>query len=157
MAEPILISKTRNYSYTQDADDFLIIRVCNSLITGKNPEGFPSLSWVVLINPHTKDRVCRRVKGTRQDQERLEANAIEIDSATVLGELNQLKRPLGDDGYYPCNLILKKANFFDRIMALWRYPEAGLRIPLQISLISLVLGVLGAFVGVAGIILSLTR
>ncbi|MEG0505195.1 MAG: hypothetical protein RR547_11170, partial [Raoultibacter sp.] len=114
MTEPILITKTRNYSYKQDSEDFLIIRICNSHIIGKNPEGFPSLSWVVLINPHTKERVCRRVKGTRQDQESLDENAIEIDSATVLGKLSQLKRPLGDDGYYPCNLLLKKANFFDR-------------------------------------------
>jgi hypothetical protein len=157
MREAYPIYKNRDLTVAYDREDFLIIRISNRLICGKDQVGIPTQSWVTLIDPKTGSKVCRRAKGVSDQHQFLQETEIEIDKGAVLGDLQQSKGAPDLKGFYKCDLLLRKATFLEKVNAIWSYPDTSMRIPLQISLISLVLGVLGFTIGLAGIILSIIK
>ncbi len=72
--------------------------------------------------------------------------AIEFDYDTWK-ELQLDKSPQLENGFYPCSLTIARCSRWEIIKAHWHHPEHAYRLPIQLSLVSLMLGTLGLLLG----------
>lgn len=143
------ITKERPFSRENDYESFSLVRVWNELI--------PQLSsrWVEIKNLDNGKTVYRMAKGVGKVNGHFPKEAIELDQNTALGELEIKPSCKDENGFYKCNLSIKQATPWQRLIALGSHPDPAYRYPMQIALISLFVGILGFISGVASLLVSL--
>jgi hypothetical protein len=137
---PILITQQRKFSNAADYDAFSVVRLQNSEIPslgGRN-------AWVKITS---MDGACvyRMIRGCGE-LENFPVDAIEFDYETnrALGIPKGRPNALG---FYPCDLIVRPATRLEILAAHWHHPDHAYRFPLQLSLVSLILGIVGFILG----------
>ena len=131
----------RKYSNPSDYDAFLVVRLNNSSVAklgGRN-------SWVCIRSECGKS-VFRMIRGAGSTIT-LPVGALEFDYETSIA-LGVPKGVPNPQGFYPCALSVRRATYFEILLAHWQHPDPAYRFPLQISLISLFLGVIGLCLGI---------
>lgn len=137
------ISKVRNFSKDRDFDSFAVVRVSNSVVDtlgGRN-------AWVTIRGPH---KVIYRIVRGSGDIASLSRDAIELDYDSRL-DLDALGRP-DAEGFAVTSLELARASALQSFLAHWRNPSLAYRVPFQIAIIALILGIVGAVLGVAAVL-----
>lgn len=136
------IDKCRVFSRDEDYRNFSVVRVNNDVLKSLGGRG----AWIA-IEP-AEQPVFRRVYGAGPTG--LAKSEIELDYDTRL-ELNvEINRD--DKGYYPCKLDLRQATTFEVLLAHWNHPSPNYSMPLKLSLISVVLGLLGLVLAILSVV-----
>ena len=140
--EPIIAEKVFPYSKEHDYGGFKIVRIYGSeldKVGGRN-------KWVKIMNKAAPTspaiyRIAKGLKGITGFNEK--SIQIDYDSRETLKIDSQLKK---DDGYYAASLKIENANPIAVFVSLWFTKDPTFRIPLQISLVSLLLGIIALIV-----------
>lgn len=143
----IQINKHSRYSKEKDHDDFAIVRLHNMHIKklgGRN-------SWVRLeLQGKKPNRLYRMIKGCGSQPD-FPMDGIQTDYDTSLAisktRPEAEKYTSASNGYYPCTIKIKKANWGEVLVAHWNHPNHFYRLPMRLSLIGLLIGVLGFIQG----------
>lgn len=143
----IQINQQRGFSKQSDYAAFAAVRVHNSVLKdlgGRN-------AWVFIQSP--EGGVYRTILGSGSLVPFPE-DAIELDYDTAvelevprMAPVNPQGRP--EEQFYPCDLKIRPVRGLEIIKAHWSHPNPAYRIPLQISIISIILGGLGLLLGLA--------
>lgn len=135
------IVQQRKFSNPSDYDAFSAVRIHNALVSqlgGRN-------AWV-CIKSDTGRKVYRMIRGHGAIPGFLQ-DAAELDYETSVS-LGIPKGTANHLGFYPCSLEIRPATRWEIIKAHWNHPDHSYRFPLQISLVSFFLGVVGLFLGI---------
>ncbi|ATA56311.1 hypothetical protein D3C87_1529600 [compost metagenome] len=141
MVTGLHVTQQRSFTNPADYEAFSLIRVHNQRLAplgGRN-------AWVVLKTNAGK-RCCRMIRGIGRDPGFPE-DGIEIDYETRLA-LQIPKSSINMQGFHGCAMEIRRATALEVLRAHWDHPDPAYRIPLQISLVSFVLGVIGLGLGV---------
>lgn len=138
------IRRIRTFTSEHDFRSPIIVRVHNSLLKqlgGRN-------SWVKITNG---DRVIYRIcKGIGKKEHFYEDN-IETDYDSRL-ELDIDRTKTDDHGWFLTSLTISRCTLLDTFLAHWTHPELGYRFPIQLSLVSLGLGLVGLLLGLMSLV-----
>jgi hypothetical protein len=140
--DPMRIAKCRDFTRERDYAAFSVVRVFNLKLSELGGRG----AWVTISGG--KESQYRRIMGSGGTD--LSQDAIEIDYDSRV-ELGIVGRPDGN-GYYPCELTLSKSSLGERISAHWSHPNLAYRVPYQLAVLSLALGLVGFFLGIVSLI-----
>jgi hypothetical protein len=137
---PLRITQKRKFSNTTDYDAFSVVRLHNTMLPtlgGRN-------AWVT-IQSMSGARAYRMIRGCGE-LEHFPVDAIEFDYETskALGITKGKPNALG---FYPCELQVRPATRLEILAAHWNHPDHAYRFPLQLSLVSFFLGVVGLILG----------
>jgi hypothetical protein len=137
----IEIEKIRRFSSEYDYTAFSVIRLHPKIIKvigGRN-------TWVKISSESC--HVYRLALGAKSSTG-FTAKSIELDYDSCL-ELNSIAGilPRDENGFYPCSMKIEKAPFIGKLIAHWKHPNPGYRVPLQISMVSFILGFMGFLIG----------
>jgi hypothetical protein len=141
MFQPIKITQQRKFSNNADYDAFSVVRLQNSniaLLGGRN-------AWV-CIESDSGRKAYRMIRGVGSSAG-FSADAIEFDYETSIS-LDIPKGTPNSQGFYPCTLTIRPASTLEKLKAHWAHPDHAYRFPLQISLVSFILGLIGLILGV---------
>jgi hypothetical protein len=141
----VIATKVFPYSNESDHHGFNIVRIYGSeleKIGGRN-------KWVKIVNSSPNSPAIYRIAKGKKGTEGFTKGSVQIDyeSREIL-EIDSHAR--NNDGYYSASLKIEKANSVAVFISLWHTNDPIFRIPLQISLVSL-------FIGVAGFIISILK
>jgi hypothetical protein len=139
--KPIQITQQRKFSNTADYDAFSVVRLHNSELAalgGRN-------AWITITSMNGA-RVHRMIRGCG-DSENFPHDAIEFDYETNKA-LGITKAKQNAVGFYPCALQVRPASRLEILAAHWNHPDHAYRFPLQLSLVSFFLGIVGLILGV---------
>lgn len=139
----IKIEKLRSFTNDYDNNASCVVRVFNKNL---KPLGGRH-AWVKLS---TDSHSIYRMAKAGRSSPGFSKNSIELDYDSLL-ELNATTSngEVDEDGFYPCDLTISSTNKLEFIKAYWNHPDHGYRISLQISMISMFLGIvsiLGMFI-----------
>lgn len=137
------VTKVRDFTHGYDYAAFSAVRVNNNLVAelgGRN-------AWVRICSKSVS--LIRRVRGVG-DSAGLPKDAIELDYDSrhdlhATGERDA-------DGFHACDLDIQRASRSDKLRAHWANPNVAYRVPFQIAMVGLVLGVIGLALGVLSLI-----
>jgi len=141
MTKSLKITQQRKFSNQSDYDAFSVVRLhntCVSSLGGRN-------SWV-CISSDTGRRAYRMIRGIGSGAG-FSNNAIECDYETSMS-LGISKGTADPQGFFPCTLQIRPATRLEILKAHWSHPDHGYRFPLQLSLVSFFLGVVGLVLGI---------
>lgn len=144
MTAPLRITQRRKFSNPADYDAFSVIRLHNSCVTalgGRN-------TWVRIESDSGKT-VFRMIRGAGAAAG-FPADALEFDYETSLA-LGIPQGAANEHGFYPCSLSIRQATHWEILIAHWKHPDPAYRFPLQISLVSLLLGIIGFVLGMVSL------
>lgn len=130
------IEKNRGFSSEQDYAAFSVIRLHSKNIKsigGRN-------TWVKISSDSC--HIYRLSLGARPSNG-FTTKSAELDYDSRLEPNSISGKPADEHGFYQCSLKIEKAPFEGKLIAHWKHPNPGYRVPLQISMISLLLGVIG--------------
>ena len=134
----ITVTKARDYSRPQDYDAFSVVRLYNAHLKSLGGRH----AWVRLSS--NGKTLFRRVRGAGGGTG-LPSDGMELDYDSRL-ELG-VDSPRAADGFHPCNVVVSPAGFLGYIKAHWSHPNIEYRVPYRLAMLSVVLGLLGAFLG----------
>ena len=141
----IIIEQVADYSKGSDYSSFNVVRVHGDVLEnlgGRN-------RWVKIQNySPTSDPIYRIAKGLK-GVTHFTKKSIQLDYDSRC-ELNISSKTRSDDKFFPAKLKIAPANSIQVLFSLWFTNDPTFRIPLQISLISL-------FIGVAGFVISIFK
>lgn len=144
MRQAIKITHQRKFTNTADYDAFSVVRLHNSCVSSLGSRN----AWV-CIQSDTGNKVYRMIRGIGPAPG-FPAEAIEIDYETSIS-LGIPRGAPNTSGFYPCSLSIRAATGWEKLKAHWDHPDPAYRFPLQISMISFFLGVVGLVLGVLSI------
>ncbi len=140
----IEIEKIRGFSSEHDYAAFSVIRLHSKIIKaigGRN-------TWVKISSESC--HVYRLALGAKASKG-FTTKSIELDYDSCL-ELDSIAGiPPDEHGFYPCSLKIEKAPFVGKLIAHWKHPNPGYRVPLQISMISFFLGFIGFLIAIVSL------
>jgi len=171
----IFITGQRIYTKDHDHTAFSVIRIGTLLVGqlgGRN-------TWLTITNndfiadkanPSIKGVIYRQVRGLSIPHSacQLDYDGIQdlgIKSVKVGKDLKIISTSKTDESideeskdetpYFPCNLQVEKTiGIHGHWMAHWGHPNSGYRIPMQIALIGLALGVFGFLIAIPNVVSS---
>lgn len=138
------IEKQKKFSNERDYNDFAIVRVRTTIV--KRLGGRKSWVRISSGNKH----IYRIILGASFKGLTEKAIEMDYDSQLELGLSSQPKSAADEYGFYPCELKVRKANFFEKIIAHWKHPDIAYRVPMQLSIVGFILGVIGFILGILG-------
>ncbi len=131
------IKKQKPFSNDYDKNSQSLVRIFN-----KNLKPLGGRHAWVKLTAGSKS-IYRTIKAAKP-MKGFNSCAIELDYDSLLElEIVSSNNSPDEDGFYPCNIVITKANKIDIFKAYWNHPEHGYRISLRISIISLFLGLVG--------------
>ena len=155
MKKVIRIEQYRRYTNKYDSEAFSIVRVRNQHIQAKDknseyykPGKFKSGSWVTITNNDNGKKVHRMVKGFPSND--LPENMIEIDSSTMLGEL-EVSRSESNVPPYLCSVSIRKSSLHERFLGHLNHPDLHYRYPIRVAIMGVLAGLLGFVAGILGL------
>ncbi len=138
------IEKTRSFSATYDYSSFSVVRLHPKLIQklgGRN-------TWIKISNGGKS--IYRVALGLSQFKD-FSIKSMEIDYDSIC-ELDCISSKSKDElGFYLNDLHIEKANILGIIKAHWNHPNQAYKIPIQISLVSLALGISSVLISLLSI------
>jgi hypothetical protein len=137
---PIRITQQRKFSNAADYEAFSVVRLHNAMLPslgGRN-------AWVTIKSMQGAC-VYRMIRGSG-GLENFPQDAIEFDYETGMA-LGITKAKQNAAGFYPCALEVRPASRLEILAAHWNHPDHAYRFPLQLSLVSFFLGIVGLILG----------
>ena len=138
------IKKIRGFSSEHDYAAFSVIRLHSNIIKaigGRN-------TWVKISSDSC--HIYRLSLGARPSKGFTNKSAeLDYDSRLELGSISGVSAD--EHGFYSCSLKIEKAPFTGKLIAHWKPPNPGYRVPLQISMISFLLGFIGFLIAVTSL------
>lgn len=146
MQQTIHIAKVRDFSEPRDYEAFAIVRMHAQAVNSLDSRD----EWVRLdSNGH---HIYRRLRGASAlGAPGLDKTAMELDYDSRL-ELG-IHGDWRSNGFIDCDVQVSRAPARAYLAAHWNHPMPAYRVPLRISLVSLVLGLIGIGMGVASLVL----
>jgi hypothetical protein len=159
--------------------DVPLVRIHNQMLTNLS---IKRGDWVEITSTSTQKRIYRiargsgRIKGLDYDTIMIDRDGVrDLDVKHLVNDRGyRTKRPASisytlvasdcstdhpdkkmECDVYSADWTIRKAPLLKRIVAHCSHPNFNYRIPIQIAFVSLFLGVLGFFVGCAGLIISI--
>jgi hypothetical protein len=137
------IKKVRGFSSNHDYTAFSVIRIHSKVIKqlgGRN-------TWVKIS--HADKHIYRMALGAKPSKG-FTMESVELDYDSCL-ELECISNSEKDEtNFYPCSLTIQKAPFFGKLIAHWKHPNPGYRVPMQLSMVSFSLGLIGVLISIIG-------
>ncbi len=143
--EILEINKQRKFSAEYDYYAFAVVRVSPRILKklgGRN-------SWVRISSEN--NHIYRMALGAKSSMG-FTQKAMEIDYDSLL-ELEGGSVPSSDadeNHFRLCKYSIRKASFFETLIAHWNHPNTGYRVPMQLSIVGFTLGVIGLVLGILG-------
>jgi hypothetical protein len=138
------IIQQRGYSNLSDDLAFSIVRLKNDHINLFGGKG----KWV-KITSHKNKVIYRKIKGAGKPD--LPKDALEIDF-DGFNELECFSKEEPIKTFYPTNLKIVKATWFEALKAHWYHPDPAYSMPMRLGYIGLVLGVVGFLLSLIGLL-----
>jgi hypothetical protein len=136
------IKKCRDFTRDYDYPIFTVVRVFNGFLE----ELGGRRSWVVVVGETGK--IYRRVMGAGGTGIRKGDIELDYDSRKELGVAGRRDK----NGFYTCDLVIRKAKFTEKVRAHWKHPSLEYRVPFQLALLSLALGLIGLGLGIISLV-----
>jgi len=138
------INTQRSFTAEQDYSSFSVVRVHSRILKelgGRN-------AWVKISN--NENCIYRIALGARSSTG-FTTKSIEIDydSHLELGQSSDFQSKC-ENGFYPCALKIQKAGCFGKVLAHWKHPDPGYRVPMQLGILGFLLGFIGLVLGIMG-------
>ncbi len=138
------IDKLRSFSSEHDYSSFSVVRIHPKVINqigGRN-------TWVKICNgSHCVYRLALGAKSSKGFTHK--SMEIDYDSCVELGAVSP-QQEKDENNFYPCSLSLERASLTGKMFAHWHHPNPAYRAPMQLSIVSFFLGVVGLFLGILG-------
>jgi hypothetical protein len=136
----VQIKLQRSYSRESDEHAFSVVRLKNEHIKKFGGSG----KWVKISN-YTNKSIYRRIKGAGATD--LPANGLELDYE-AFRELGCWSSESPINGFYPTALRIKKASFYEGLLAHVKHPDPAYSTPMILGYISLALGILSILLSI---------
>lgn len=142
MSNEVKITQQKGFSNLADYDAFSVIRLHNKVVSSLGGRH----SWV-RIDSAAGRTAYRMIRGAGSKAP-FPTDAMELDYETGISlGIPPAPRQKSAEGFYPCNLMLRRATRWEILRAHWGHPDPAYRFPLQISLVSFFLGVVALVLG----------
>lgn len=135
------LTKFRKYSNERDYEAFSVVRLNNQVVSGLGGRS----SWVHISNPEAGASILRMARGSPPSAS-LPKEGIELDYEGNLALA--IKGAKDAQGFIPCKLVVRQASWHERLIAHWSHPDPAYRFPIQLSLVSFSLGLIGLALGI---------
>lgn len=138
----VQISRCRDFTRHYDHSIFTVVRVFNGFLEELGGRH----SWVVVEGETST--IYRRIMGAGGTGIRKGDIELDYDSRKELGVTG---RP-DESGFYTCDLVIRKAKLTEKVRAHWKHPSLEYRVPFQLALLSLALGLIGLGLGIISLV-----